>query len=294
MNSEGSGLPIPPSIRAALGWDAPYSTFNREERNVAAILYHLLLTGDNLTRFCDKIGAPLDRDPSRVEMYVEFAYLRDLWHALQVASLASQALGVARGQRHDKDLVAANAVRRKLILDSLHPSAEADLAECSTIAFNRHFGAARASSRYIQSPGRWTVIGLAKRLTDDAEFLRTCRFKWAFNIKPDLVVIDQAARAVCVEAKVESGEGSYPTSELEREEFDRRFGAGQGRVGQLELQRQLMENLLGFETTFVYLVQDLPGGAADSAAITMSWKDAFGALDCEGCQPYMKKWITRL
>jgi hypothetical protein len=98
MKSVQSGTIIPPSIRAVLGWDSRYSTFSREKCNVAAIPYHLFLTRDNLARFCDKIGAPLDRDPSRVELYVEFANLRDLWHAL--------------GQKHDKAPAAANAVRR--------------------------------------------------------------------------------------------------------------------------------------------------------------------------------------
>jgi hypothetical protein len=138
------------------------------------------------------------------------------------------------------------------------------------------------------------VVGLADRLTDDAEFLRTCRFKWAFNLKPDLVVVDQDARAVCVEAKVESRAGTYPTADLERAEFDRRFGAGQGRVGQLELQRQLMENMLGFETTFVFLVQNLVSGSVEAPAVRMSWKDAFGVLNCASCQPYMQEWIRRL
>ena len=281
MTKYETGNPVtPPSIRELLSWEKPYSKFNREERNAAAILYHLLLTGTNLARFCDRMGVNIDPDPSRVEVYFEFAYLRDLWHALWEDN----------GKNQDK----ANAARRTLILEFPRPSAAEMLARSPVLDFNQYFGAARASTDYIQSPGRWTVKGLSASLEDDLEFLRTCRFKWAFNIKPDLVVLDEGAKALCVEAKVESPEGSYPTVEADRKEFDRRFPGGGARVGQLELQRHLMQDMLGFDASFVFLVKDLGHGKSKEECQTVSWRNAFGALDYSGCQPYMRAWIESL
>lgn len=245
----------------------PYSAFNREERNVAAILYHLLLVDGNLARFANLIGADIDTDPQKVEVYYEFAYLRDLWH------------------RHTD-----NEQRRALILQFLQPSAK-HLRDASIADFNQFFGPVPTSTKYIQSPGRWTVKGLAKSIDDDEEFLRTCWFKWAFNIKPDLVLIDQTHRAICLEAKVESGEGSYPTAASEKEEFTRR---GLKHVHQTELQRYLMNELLGLRTTFVFLTCKPAAKSPNARYRRLPWKETFKALRHETCPPFIQDWIRLL
>jgi len=40
-----------PNIREYLNWTGGYSSINREERNLAAIPYRVLLLEDNLSRF---------------------------------------------------------------------------------------------------------------------------------------------------------------------------------------------------------------------------------------------------
>ena len=44
------------NIRHLLDWTDGYHRISREERNVAAIFYHVLLLGENLQRFLDMIG----------------------------------------------------------------------------------------------------------------------------------------------------------------------------------------------------------------------------------------------
>ena len=44
------------NMRELVGITDGYWYFCREERNLAAILYHLLLCRDNLQRFCDAVG----------------------------------------------------------------------------------------------------------------------------------------------------------------------------------------------------------------------------------------------
>jgi hypothetical protein len=47
------------SARSLLGWNEGYHAICREERNVAAIFYHLLLQGTNLRRFLGHVKCKL-------------------------------------------------------------------------------------------------------------------------------------------------------------------------------------------------------------------------------------------
>ncbi|MGH7293735.1 MAG: hypothetical protein ACRELB_02325, partial [Polyangiaceae bacterium] len=69
------------NARALLGWTHGYHTICREERNVVAMLYHLLMDGPNLGRFLDLAGCRLPIVPEEMGVYFEYAFLRDLWNA---------------------------------------------------------------------------------------------------------------------------------------------------------------------------------------------------------------------
>ena len=139
-------------IRRYLDWTDSYTAINREERNLAAILYHALLSGDNLSRFLSLIACPFDVVESEMAIFVEYAFPRDLWSQI-------------------KD----NTTKRGLILELLKPSNMNALQEMSVMDFNRYFGAVpRASVKYVQSPGLWSVPRFDRTIKDDDEFLRTC------------------------------------------------------------------------------------------------------------------------
>lgn len=57
----------------------PYFTFNREERNLAAIFYHVLLINNNLEKFLTKLKVEYPIIPEEMGIYFDYAYLRDLW-----------------------------------------------------------------------------------------------------------------------------------------------------------------------------------------------------------------------
>jgi hypothetical protein len=177
-------------------------TFNREERNAVAVLVGLLSRPGNLESFSELLGwAPPDLDDA--ELSVEWTFLRDLWNHYS--------------RKHDA------ATLRSAILDCLQPGNRTTLETCSIVGFNTHFGAVpKPSDLYIQSPSNWAVTKFDTTITDSDEFRRTCRFKWAFNIKPDLVVQTPSGHVLCVEAKWNSGEGSYPATEAEKTIFRRR------------------------------------------------------------------------
>ena len=253
------------NIRQYLNWTSSFTAINREERNLAAVLYHVLLLEDNLTRFLALIECPFDVVEPEMAIFLEYAYPRDLWSQI-------------------KD----NTTKRGLILELLKPSNMDALQAMSVCDFNKHFGAVpRPSVKYVQSPGLWSVSRFNETIRDDDEFLKTCMFKWAFNAKPDIVIHTSRDQAICIEAKLKSSEGQYPQSGSEKRIFGSR---GLEYLKQTALQRYLMEDLLGIKTQFVFLVQK-PGEASDTHELLL-WKDVFGSLDVRGLPQFMHEIIA--
>jgi hypothetical protein len=108
------------NIRAAFNFTQPYWTINREERNYAALLYHALLSGDNLNRFLDYVGCDFPVNEHELAAYVEYAYLRDLWEAAG----------------------ASNAAKRAVITDLLGTRDVRALGDASVQEWTIHFGVA--------------------------------------------------------------------------------------------------------------------------------------------------------
>jgi len=256
------------NARALLGWTQGYHTICREERNVAAMLYHLLMHGPNLKAFLDLAGCKLPVVDDQVGVYFEYAFLRDLWNE----------------RVRDRP-----EVGRSLILDMLRPNNADDLARMSVVEFNRFFGAVPQPSRdFIQSPGNWSIDRFAAHVANHAEFLRICRFKWAFNAKPDLVIHVSNDAALCVEAKFKSGEGHYPSKQTEKTEFVRR---GLSLQGQTDVQTYILRDLLGLSAEFIFLVEDAQ--ATSVTHRTLTWREVFATLDTSTCPAFMQRWFTR-
>jgi len=258
------------NIRSYLNWAKGYYEINREERNLAAIFYHVLLLDDNLNSFLKTVSCDFLMKSEEVGIYFEYSYLRDLWFNI-------------KGENKDR-------VKRDIIYRFLKPSNIDELEQMSTYKFNSYFGAVpSASLEYIQSPGNWSIEKYRKNIKDNDEFLKVCKFKWAFNAKPDIVIHASHDNAICIECKLESGESTYPTKPFEIKEFQAR---NLNFVTQTSLQKYIMEDLLGIQTQFVFLVQK-----AESKSEThtiLLWKDAFSNLNTNSCPFFIKEWIRRL
>jgi len=182
-----------------------------------------------------------------------------------------------------------NDFKRKLILDFLKPANREQLEEMSVLEFNKYFGAVRAlSTDIIASPSNWSIKYYDEKISDNNTFLEVCKFKWCFNAKPDIVINTSHDTAICIEAKYESVEGQYPSNEYERGVFKRR---GLPLVGQLPIQKKLMEDILGIETEYIFLVQKM---SSSNTHKTWSWKEAFECLDTSNCPYFIKEWLKRL
>lgn len=118
------------NLRELAGTDAAYWTINREERNVVALLYAALLQGDNLECFLREVAPDLPVDPDQIAVYVEYAFLRDLWNVLP----------------------RADTRRRDFILAKLDTADVRALADADPGTWNSHFGG--TSTKYWQSPSR--------------------------------------------------------------------------------------------------------------------------------------------
>ena len=246
------------NLRDLAGAGAPYWAINREERNVVALLYAALLQGENLHRFLRAVAPDLPVEREQVAVYVEYAFLRDLWNLVPPA----------------------DSRRRDFVIDKLGTTDVMALAEADPRTWNAHFGG--TSVRYWQSPSMWSVRAFDSNIADDDEFLATCRFSWSFNIKPDLVVHTSRDHALVIEAKVESGESSYPATPAEKKIFNDR---GLRRVGQVELQQHLMQELLGIEARHLFLTLHGRQG--------LSWSQAFSCLDLSAMPEWAERWVAR-
>ena len=252
-------------VRKLLGWATPYESFNREERNLAAIFFHVLNLPGNLDAFLAATGcAPVESGFSPA-VFFEYAYLRDLWSGL-----------------------GDNDAKRAVIESGLQLGSALELSSMTVGELNRLFGAVpKPSEKYVQSPGNWSVARFSPAIADDDDFRATCLFKWCFNAKPDLVLQTGTERVVCIEAKLESGEGRYPSASLEKEVFRHR---GLASVGQTEVQRHMFEWLLGYETEFILLANRRT--PAETPHRFVSWRQAFDAVECTGIPEFMRRTIA--
>ena len=251
-------------IRAALGNQQPYYMLCREERNLCAILYHLLLLENNLNSFLKLAKVNWIAD-STAEIYVEYSFLRDLWKSVW-----------------DPEK------KRRFLLDFLGYPEDYRLRTASYEKFNEQFGATpKASVKCIQSPSTWSMERYNKNGHTDERFRQISYLKWAFNAKPDIVITLPGKGTLCIEAKLESGEARYPQRKKERDIFRQR---GLCLVNQTDVQR-LIFDLLGIHAEFRFLV-DGKGGKANESAMT--WQRVFDVMDKRHLPPFVREWIDRL
>jgi len=251
----------------------PLFLHNREERNLAALLYVALFMEENLSSFLQLIGNTHEIRQDELAIHYEYSLARDLWHQIDDHATREE----------------ANHKKRQLIehfLDLRHPIA----VESSEIEkFNALFGAKpKASKEYIQSPATWSIQSYMATTEDKEDFRRICRVKWAFKIKPDIVVHTSNRTAVCVEVKLHSKEGIYPTNPKERTEFKRR---GLDVVSQTAIQQYLMEHILGIQTQYI-VIQKEPAKIPNVQVHT--WKDIISSLNISDLPHFARNWMESL
>ena len=239
-----------------------YFDINREERNYAAILYASLCKPSNLELFLKDLGCETEMGED-FGIYFEYAYLRDFWNSID-GKVANTELNTEE-KIHEANRKKGELIQKLLELDEIN---EIFKSPDDIKKINDALGAgANFSKIFIQSPGRWSINKLNQNFNNNEVFLKLCMFKWAFNIKPDIVIHMNKNTAICIETKYESDESQYPTSQAETQIFDARWAdpgavltpfeqamfanSKHPRIKQMQLQKYMMEDLLGIKTKFV-------------------------------------------
>ncbi|MCK6613438.1 MAG: hypothetical protein L6Q47_04325 [Ignavibacteriaceae bacterium] len=240
----------------------PYTQICREEANFTAILYTLLSQPENMTRFLKLIKCE-DKFTGQSAIFFEFAYIRDIWHAVE-------------SPKERKDIILDHLPFLKNYLPAYH----------SIEHFNKTF-VSRASKDEIQSPSRWEVSKFNQVITNNSDFLKVCKFKWSFNIKPDLVIQLSNKKAICIEAKFESNEAVYPKKADEKKIFsDRKLEP----IRQYDLQKYMMQELLGLNTQFVVIFKH---SAPLGEHTLLTWGEIFRALDFTPFPQFIKQMTSK-
>lgn len=253
------------NIRQIIGLNPRYAEINREERNYAALFYHALLINENLEYFMAKCGVN-ESIGEDFGIYFEYSMLRDLWHQIKT------------------DQVKKEILEKKLAISNID-----EVLSKPTIEINRYFGVmGKPSGNEIQYPGHWAIVKYNLTVHDNQDFFKICKFKWSFNIKPDIVIHLSKDRAICIETKYESGEGQYPSQEKDRRIFDERKLS---RVGQMELQKYMMEDLLGIKTDFVFLV--FKKTPSDTHKV-LTWAEAFQGMKLGNLPLFARDMLKRV
>lgn len=259
-----------------------YYQFVREERLFCATLAHLLMQkGANLHAFMELVNTQLHPQDlplsnvnlDRAEVYLEFAFLRDYWYSLGSDNVKK------------RNFIFERLARADSLAGFKSNDFPPDISE-----FNEFFMGPRGKriKEDIVYPGQWSVANLDRKFSQNEQFRNFCKFKWAFNIKPDLVILTPNTRPFCIEAKLESREGWYPGSDTEAQIFDRRFGPDQGRVRQLEEQSFMFDRILGSPCHLVMIGRE---GADHSDTPFLIWMDVFKRLDTNDSIAFVRKLI---
>jgi hypothetical protein len=168
----------------------PYLDVNREERFYCFLLGHALLVSPHVRASFTALAQPhVALDANTLEVYVEMAALRDYWIVLGDPLEYSE-------ETH---------ARRRAVLEHL--------LSCCTLSSELidqqdFFWTGKGDARKLWSPGRWRLPKESSEELPYAVLQNLWNLKWAMNAKPDMLLMSPGA-ALIVEAKVESGEGSY-------------------------------------------------------------------------------------
>lgn len=228
-----------------------YAHVNREERHFCFLVGHALLAQrEARSRFCalvaqERPGCVLDADD--LQVFVEAAALRDFWHDLGDPVAYDEETGR----------------RRRAVVDALlaHMGCAVGVDEYDLFWTS-------AARKKLWSPGRWSIAALKKAGLD-----ALLPLKWAFNAKPDFLLLS-SAHALLIEAKLESGVGRS-------EGYD-----------QLQVQRLIAELLTGFVPAFDGVQIELTT-LGTSGEEGLSWGDTVRALDVPGLDAFTRDGLRR-
>lgn len=188
-----------------------YAMVNREERFFCMLLAHCLLANDGARQGFSKVVEENQEIPSLfsaspdLAVYVEVAALRDFWRQLGNPNSKDADLEAKRLRFLHKALDWANTL--DLAGAKGCEPIPGDLLEKSAGSPFWTEGGKSTHVAKLWSPARWSLKRLEESPLSKSCAKRLMRLRWAFNAKPDILVLEGRS-GLLIEAKVESGGGS--------------------------------------------------------------------------------------
>lgn len=192
-----------------------YAKVNREERFFCMLLAHCLLANEGARRGFAKVVEDNQETPSLFSaspdfaVYVEVAALRDFWRQRGNPKAYSDKREQARSDFLNNARDWANELPKPENTESEGgwdpiPGNWLDGIEGSPF-WTRGVGQKHVPK--LWSPARWSMKRLEEFPLSSPCAKRLMRLRWAFNAKPDILVLEGRS-GLLIEAKVESGGGS--------------------------------------------------------------------------------------
>lgn len=185
-----------------------YAKVNREERFYCMLLAHCLLSNpaarqgfSKVVESTTKLGRVFSESPD-FAVYIEVAALRDFWRELGNP-------GKWNGGLEDKRLT---FLRRSLEwANTLNGQDEEGFGTVPDELLEKRsespFWTESKRERKLWSPARWSMKRLKAYPLSEHCVGRLMRLRWAFNAKPDILVLE-GRTGLLIEAKVESAGGA--------------------------------------------------------------------------------------
>lgn len=253
----------------------PYEVVNREERFYCALFGHALLssaaTRASFSQLVKKqLGLMLS--PENMRVFLEVAVLRDYWNNLGDPRAYSDVT-------HDRRREVLNEL---LVIGKVPPELIDRHDFFWTAGIPRPESGPRSK---LWSPGRWDISKKNSRGLPDRELENLLRLKWAFNAKPDMLLVS-GATAIMLEAKLESGEGVYDKSEGGKQTDIQKFIA--------EILTELVPVFRGTKIQTCTLGLLGPGTKLpDAEKFDFSWEDVAGCCDTPEVDTFTKECFAK-
>ena len=259
-----------------------YHLVNREERFYCMLIAHCLLSSKSAREgfakvVHDEAGLPgIFSNSSEFEVFMEVAALRDYWRELGDPKRYDPAIEQARRDFLEKALRWVNGLEDGAKVGwSQSPPDLLDKKRGSPFWTEKKDG----SPNKLCSPALWPIKKLNKADSTRPCVERLKRLRWAFNAKPDLLVLG-GQHGVLIEVKVESG-------------------GGQNKDGYKQLPTQA--NILSLWKHF-----DLPGLNGNISLVTlgkgpkpsgsehhMKWKQLIEGIGVKNMDPFTARCLGR-
>ena len=245
--------------------DKLFYQVNREERNYCALIAHaLLMSRTARSRFAELCARHLNvrLDPGHLEIFVEVAALRDYWNDLGDPQKYT-------AETHQRRLYAVQAMLK-------HMGVKGELIDRYDFFWTKGVGSK------LWSPGAWQPAKLRGEL-DPRHVEALWRLRWAFNSKPDMLIISDAA-SLLIEAKLESGESQH---------------GDRGQREPASVTRKRIADLLNalvpqFRTAPIHLATLNLRGAKSDRPATFSWAQVAECCDLPEVDEFTRRCLKSL